>query len=245
MNVIGVIPCRYNSSRFPGKSIALISGEPMLLHVYRRAREARLIDRLVIATDDDRIARVATDNDLEVVMTSNRHPTGTDRVAEVSSILEGDLFVNVQGDEPMIDPRGIDSVVSAALEFPNLSVFNGYTCIGLESQINDLNTVKVIADLEENALAFSRLGIPHPKEDSFDHKRQLGLYGIKRSAIQMFPNLQRGPLERSEGVEMYRFLENGIPIKMVQVTETSSVAVDVPEDIPKVEQLLNRRKYFE
>ena len=166
-------------------------------------------------------------------------------MAEVATALEGDLFVNIQGDEPMVDPLGIDAVISAAFEFPEISVFNGYSNLVDESQIHDRNTVKVISDLDGNALAFSRLPIPYSKEESVGHWRQLGLYGVRKSALLDFPDLKRGPLERSEGVEMYRFIENGIPVKMIKVEEVRSVAVDIPEDIPKVERLLKAGKYYE
>ena len=243
MKTIGVIPCRYQSSRFPGKSIAKILGEPMLVHVWRKAREAQSLDQLLVATDDGRIAKVARNYGIEVVMTSDQHSTGTDRVSEVASEVEGDLFVNIQGDEPMIDPDGIDDLVSEAALNKEIQIFNGYTVLHDDGRIEDRNIVKVLCDLEDFALAFSRLPVPYPKEEITEYKRQLGLYAISGIAVRDFITLNRGPLERSEGVEMYRFLENGIRIKMVRVKQSESLAVDVPGDIEKVERALSEKLF--
>jgi 3-deoxy-manno-octulosonate cytidylyltransferase (CMP-KDO synthetase) len=243
MKVIGVIPCRFNSSRFPGKSIANILGEPMLVHVWRRASKAQSLNQVVVATDDDRIAQVARNYGIEVVMTSDQHSTGTDRVSEVASEVEGDLFVNIQGDEPMIDPDAIDSVVSEAISRQDTQIFNGYTVLNDKSRIEDRNIVKVLCDFENFALAFSRLPIPFAKEETVEYKRQLGLYAIRKSVLREFVTLDRGPLERSEGVEMYRFLENGFRIKMIGVKQSESLAVDIPDDIEKVERALSEKSY--
>ena len=239
MNVVGVIPCRYKSSRFPGKPIAMIFGKPMVWHVWNQAHKAECVDRLVVATDDDRIYDVCYQSGIETIMTSEHHKTGTDRVAEVAEKIQGDVFVNIQGDEPLIDPKGIDRVV---LEIMNdgHSIVNAYSVIENMSDIVNANVVKVITSANGYALAYSRSAIPHPKESDCLYKRQIGLYAIKRDEILSFPSLERGYLELSEGVEMFRFLENECKIKMVEVSDSGSIAVDVPDDIQRVEALMKK-----
>ena len=241
MKVIGVIPCRYKSSRFQGKPIAMICGKPMLWHVWNQAKKTKYVDKLIVATDDNRIYDVCYQYGIEPIMTSEDHKTGTDRVAEVAERIDGDVFVNIQGDEPMIDPSGIDVVVAKIINNDEESIANAFALIENKSDLINGNVVKVITSNTNYAIAYSRSPIPYPKESNPTYKRQIGLYAIKRESILEFPLLNRGYLELSESIEMLRYLENGYKIKMVEVSDNNSIPVDVPDDIMRVESLMKNR----
>ena len=241
MKVIGVIPCRYKSSRFPGKPVAMICGKPMLWHVWNQAKKTKYVDKLIVATDDNRIYDVCYQYGIEPIMTSEDHKTGTDRVAEVAERIDGDVFVNIQGDEPMIDPSGIDVVVAKIINNDEESIANAFALIENKSDLINGNVVKVITSNTNYAIAYSRSPIPYPKESNPTYKRQIGLYAIKRESILEFPLLNRGYLELSESIEMLRYLENGYKIKMVEVSDNNSIPVDVPDDIMRVESLMKNR----
>jgi 3-deoxy-manno-octulosonate cytidylyltransferase (CMP-KDO synthetase) len=241
MKVIGVIPCRYKSSRFQGKPIAMICGKPMLWHVWNQAKKTKYVDKLIVATDDNRIYDVCYQYGIEPIMTSEDHKTGTDRVAEVAERIDGDVFVNIQGDEPMIDPSGIDVVVAEIINNDEESIANAFALIENKSDLINGNVVKVITSNTNYAIAYSRSPIPYPKESNPTYKRQIGLYAIKRESILEFPLLNRGYLELSESIEMLRYLENGYKIKMVEVSDNNSIPVDVPDDIMRVESLMKNR----
>jgi len=242
MKVIGVIPCRYKSSRFQGKPIAMICGKPMLWHVWNQAKKTKYVDKLIVATDDNRIYDVCYQYGIEPIMTSEDHKTGTDRVAEVAERIDGDVFVNIQGDEPMIDPSGIDVVVAEIINNDEESIANAFALIENKSDLINGNVVKVITSNTNYAIAYSRSPIPYPKESNPTYKRQIGLYAIKRESILEFPLLNRGYLELSESIEMLRYLENGYKIKMVEVSDNNSIPVDVPDDIMRVESLMKNRE---
>lgn len=240
MKVTGVIPCRYSSSRFPGKSIAIINGKPMVWHVWNQSQKTKHIDKLIVATDDNRIYDVCYQYGMDAIMTSTDHKTGTDRVAEVAKRVEGDIFVNIQGDEPLIEPESIDRVVTEALAGNEENIINAFSFITNMNDVVNINVVKVITSIDGFALAYSRFPIPYPKESNTVYKRQIGLYAIKRDTILKFPSLSIGYLEQSEGVEMFRFLENGFRIKMVEVLDSGSIPVDNPSDISRVEEILKQ-----
>ncbi len=241
MKVIGVIPCRYKSSRFPGKPVAMICGKPMLWHVWNQATKTKYVDKLIVATDDNRIYDVCYQHGIESIMTSENHKTGTDRVAEVAERIDGDVFVNIQGDEPLIDPTGIDLVVAAIINSDEESIANAFSLIENKSDLINGNVVKVITSNTGYAIAYSRSPIPYPKESDPIYKRQIGLYAMRRESILGFPSLNRGYLELSEGIEMLRYLENGYKIKMVEVSDNNSIPVDVPDDVVRVESLMKNR----
>ena len=241
MKVIGVIPCRYKSSRFPGKPVAMICGKPMLWHGWNQATKTKYVDKLIVATDDNRIYDVCYQHGIESIMTSENHKTGTDRVAEVAERIDGDVFVNIQGDEPLIDPTGIDLVVAAILNSDEENIANAFSLIENKSDLINGNVVKVITSNTGYAIAYSRSPIPYPKESDPIYKRQIGLYAMRRESILGFPSLNRGYLELSEGIEMLRYLENGYKIKMVEVSDNNSIPVDVPDDVVRVELLMKNR----
>lgn len=237
--MIGIIPCRYQSTRFPGKPLADIGDKPMMWHVYHQALKARELEKVYIATDDFRIADTCAHFKMNVLMTSKEHLTGTDRIAECANELSSEFFVNIQGDEPFISPESIDSVARALRESDErVSATNAFAKIFDEDTINSPNVVKVILSKANNAIAFSRSPIPYGLHQKPTYLRQLGLYAFKRAALTTFTKREQGPLEMCEAVEMLRFIENGDTVRMVEVEE-SGLAVDTPEDL----HLAN--KYFE
>lgn len=238
MKIVGVIPCRWASSRFPGKPLAQIADKPMMWHVWKQAAKSTVLDKLVIATDDNRIYDACNELDLDAVYTRQSHKTGTDRVGEVAEKVSGDIFVNIQGDEPLIDPAGIDAVASSLVRQKDIAICNGYTPMTDDADVDNPNVVKVITDRKGYALAYSRSRIPYGKEANPIYKRQLGLYAMTREAVLRFGRLDSGYLENSEGVEMYRYLENGYRVLMVEINDSGSIPVDLPGDIQRVEQYM-------
>ena len=241
MKTAAVIPCRYQSSRFEGKPLALIGGKPMMWHVYQQAFKADSIHEVYIATDDERIAAACREHGMNYLMTGNHHLTGTDRVAECARMLDADVIVNVQGDEPFILPESIDAVTRALLgsEISGLAATNGYGIIDSAEDVNDQGVVKVILSTSGIALSYSRLPIPLAFRKPTIHYRQLGLYAFHREALDFFAATQQGPIEESESVEMYRFVEHDKPVLMVGVEE-SGIAVDTPADLYKARQFFEK-----
>jgi 3-deoxy-manno-octulosonate cytidylyltransferase (CMP-KDO synthetase) len=237
---IAVIPCRYGASRFPGKPLAEINGRPMMWHVAQQALKAATISEVYIATDDDRIRKACEVLDLKVLMTSTDHASGTDRVAECARSLRADIIVNVQGDEPMMKPQSIDKVVEALRGcHESVMAANGYHYLSDPTDVVDTNVVKVLSRVDEIALAYSRAPVPYPKSDTVRYKRQLGLYAFRHEGLTLFHQLEPGPLERIEGVEMYRFVENGYLIRLVDVGDDGGIPVDTPADLARVRQLMS------
>ncbi|MFF7777067.1 3-deoxy-manno-octulosonate cytidylyltransferase [Streptomyces tanashiensis] len=234
---LAVIPCRWGASRFPGKPLAQLGDKPLFWHVHQRCLEAKRLDGVVVATDDERIERACHELGIECMRTGE-HLTGTDRVAECAEHLSADAYINVQGDEPFISPTAIDAV-SEALEHlaPGTLAVNAYTDLDDVGAVLDHNVVKVVVDAEANALMFSRQAIPYPRGDRPRYRRQLGLYGFTGMALSLFRQLPQGPLERTEGVEMLRFVEHGHGVLMLPVID-EGMAVDTPEDLARAGALL-------
>ena len=239
--VLAIIPARHASVRFPGKPLTSIAGRPMIQHVVDRVRGATLVSRVVVATDEESIKSAVEAFGGEAILTRRDHRTGTDRVAEVASHLAAEIYVNVQGDEPLIDPGTVDAVVSAMIEDESVQVATPCTMISLSSDIMDPNVVKVVRDFEGNALYFSRAPIPWVRDTGetvvAQHWKHLGLYAFRHDALVEFPTLPPGDLERLEQLEQLRWLENGFRIRVVE-TDYDAVSVDVPGDVARVEQLL-------
>jgi 3-deoxy-manno-octulosonate cytidylyltransferase (CMP-KDO synthetase) len=257
MRTLAVIPARYRSKRFPGKPLADIDGRSMIEHVYRRVTEARLVDRVLVATDDERIQdRVAAFGG-DSVMTSPNHPSGTDRVAEVARDLDFEIVVNVQGDEPLIDPRAIDHAISACSENGGRAMASLRRIITSAREFWDPNVVKVVTDGHGFALYFSRWPIPFVASSAVSvediHKRleqcappmewscykHIGLYAYPKGVLLELAGRDPSPLESIERLEQLRALEQGIPIRMV-VTDYDNVAVDTPADLERVRRIVSR-----
>ena len=239
--VVVVIPARYASTRLPGKPLVPLAGRPMIQRVYERAKAARTASRVIVATDDERILKAVEAFGGEARMTRHDHRTGTERVAEVAAHVDGDVFVNVQGDEPLLDPTAVDSAVNSLLEEPKADIATVATPIRVPADIMDPNVCKVVLDFEENALYFSRAPIPWVRESGsrapVRHLKHLGLYVFQRSALLEYPTLPQGELERVEQLEQLRWLENGWKIRVAEV-EHDAISVDVPGDVTRVEKLL-------
>jgi 3-deoxy-manno-octulosonate cytidylyltransferase (CMP-KDO synthetase) len=237
--ILGVIPARFASSRFPGKALAVIAGKTMLQHVFERARAARYLTQVIIATDDDRIARVARSFGAPVRMTRADHFSGTDRVAEVASADTAEIVVNIQGDEPLIDPTAIDAAILTVADEKDVAMGTLKRRIEDPAELSNPNVVKVATSLYGRAIYFSRLPIPHVRDGSttsLTHFKHIGLYVYRRDFLLSYPDLPVGPLERAERLEQLRALENGYPIQVAE-TEYESLGVDTPEDFDRVSKL--------
>jgi 3-deoxy-manno-octulosonate cytidylyltransferase (CMP-KDO synthetase) len=242
--VLVVIPARYASVRFPGKPLAPIAGKPMIQHVVERVRQAARVTQVVVATEDLRIKSTVEAFGGEAVMTRADHRTGTDRVAEVATHVTAEIYINVQGDEPLIDAGTVDALVEAMREDDSIQLATPCTAIAQQNDIMDPNIVKVVRDFESNALYFSRGPIPWVRDSAQTvtarHWKHLGLYGFRRDALLEFPTLPPGELEHLEQLEQLRWLENGFRIRVVE-TDYDAVSVDVPPDIKRVEKLLGEQ----
>ena len=237
--ILGVIPARFASSRFPGKALAFLAGRPMLQHVYERARLARYLDDVVVATDDERIAQCVRSFAGRVRMTRADHPSGTDRLAEIASAEPASIYVNIQGDEPLIDPEAIDAAILAVHGDESISMGTLKKSIVDPTDIVNTNVVKVITNLANDAIYFSRCPIPYERDGRSGvplYWKHVGLYVYRRDFLLSYPDLQVGPLEQAERLEQLRALENGYRIRVVE-TEYESLGVDTPDDLERVNQL--------
>ena len=240
-NTVVVIPARYASARLPGKPLVSLAGKPMVQRVYERAKQAQTVHRVIVATDDQRIVDAVRAFGGEARMTRPDHRTGTERIAEVAAHEPGDVFVNVQGDEPLIDPVAIDTAVGALLEEPVAQIATVATPIRHAGDIMDPNVVKTVLDFEGNGLYFSRAPVPWVRDTQqkvhVKYWKHLGLYVFQRDALLEYPTLPQGELEKVEQLEQLRWLENGWKIRVAEV-QHDAVSVDVPEDVARVEKLL-------
>lgn len=239
VKITAVIPARYDSSRFPGKILVNICGKPMIQHVYERTQRASLLHRVLVATDDARILEAVLNFKGEALMTAKTHRSGTDRLAEIAQGDNSDIFVNVQGDEPLIEPDMIDQVIRPLLEDPEIPMGTLKHKIKDLEELKNPNVVKVVTDLKDTALYFSRSPIPYfRKEENGIYYRHIGLYAYRRKFLLKFASLPPTPLEQAEELEQLRALENGFKIKVTE-TEYESIGVDTPEDLKEVIKRMN------
>ena len=238
--ILGVIPARFASTRFPGKVLSLIAGKTMLQHVYQRASLSSYLTSVIIATDDDSVFQAARSFGARVRMTRADHLSGTDRVAEVASAEGADLVVNIQGDEPLIDPAAIDAAILPLAHMPELVMGTLKKRIENPREINDPNVVKVVTDQAGDAIYFSRCPVPFEREKSGNppYFKHIGLYVYQREFLLAYSSLPVGPLESAERLEQLRALENGYRIRVVE-TEYESLGVDTPEDLERVSKLFD------
>jgi 3-deoxy-manno-octulosonate cytidylyltransferase (CMP-KDO synthetase) len=245
MNVIGVIPARYSSTRFSGKVLADLAGKPMLQHVWERAKESRILDDLLIACDDERVAQLASEFGAKAVMTARAHASGTDRISEVVNPLDVKIVVNIQADEPLIHPTMVDSLAQALLDDNSLSMATLMHRIEDPGVINDPHVVKVVVDKNNFALYFSRFGIPfHAPSSEISapgYYKHIGLYGYTKDFLFIYKNLPVSKLEAIEKLEQLRVLEEGYRIKVIE-TKYDTIGVDTPEDLEKVRRYLASQK---
>ena len=243
MSIVGIIPARWASRRFPGKPAVAIAGVPMLQRVWEGARRSARLRDVLVATDDERIFSLCESFGAQAVMTSPRHLSGTDRIAEVAEGLTDDFVVNIQGDEPLIEPRVIDAAIEALEGAPEADMATVVHAAEPES-LSDPNRVKVVFDGRGRALYFSRSLIPASRAPAQPNKgvwQHVGLYVYRRSFLETFVRLPPGQAEQSEGLEQLRALENGFTIQVAIVEGWRGVSVDVPADVESVERMLKQR----
>jgi 3-deoxy-manno-octulosonate cytidylyltransferase (CMP-KDO synthetase) len=241
---VGIIPARWASTRFPGKPLHPIANKALLRHVWERCRRAKKLDEVIIATDDMRIAKAAFDWGAEVAMTSPKHQSGTDRIAEVvRKARQFDLIINIQGDEPLLEPALLDRFVDELRSNRKIDIVTAAHPFESAAEASSPHQVKVIVDLHGNALYFSRYAIPFPRNRSLPIKylRHQGIYGFRRQALLDFVRWKPTPLERAESLEQLRALENGVKVHVL-VTKHGSPGVDTPADAKALEQKLARAK---
>lgn len=238
MKILLIIPARYQSSRFPGKPLTNILGIAMIERVHQKCTEAFPAEDIYVATEDSRIIEFCTSVNIQSVITSDKCLTGTDRVAETSKILDADVYINVQGDEPLFNPEDIKILLKKVEENPN-QVYCGYCEIDNEEMFLSRSTPKVVVGLKEQLLYMSRSPIPGNKQGAFGFShRQVCAYAFPKEALQIFKAVEKKtPLEQEEDLELLRFLEMGYPVQMVKMSK-ESIAVDHPEDLEKVIQKL-------
>lgn len=242
MTPVIIIPARFKSTRFPGKPLADLHGTPMIVRVWQRCTEALDAAQVYVATDDEQIQKVCQSYGIQVVMTSSGCLTGTDRVYEAAQQIEADLYINVQGDEPMLDPNDIRQVLAAAAQYPN-QIINAMCPITSEAEFTSLTVPKVVCRPDGRLLYMSRSAIPGNKAAKLvkAHK-QVCIYAFTAQALQDFASrTSKTALEEIEDIEILRFLELGFEVQMIEVSQ-SSVAVDTPEDLERVRQLMQETR---
>lgn len=250
MDAIGIIPARYGSTRFEGKVLADLGGKPVIQHVYERAKQAKLLDDLIVACDDERVKNAVIKFGAKAVMTSADQPTGTDRLTEVANPLDVKVVVNIQGDEPFVQPTMIDQIVLALLNNNSKTVMaTVIKRIEDEKELHDPNVVKVVVDKDGNAMYFSRNFIPFVRDreglgsksivEAVTFYKHIGLYGYTKDFLFTFKNLPKSRLEEAEKLEQLRALEHGYKIKTI-VTKFDTVGIDTPGDLERAKELLGK-----
>ncbi len=238
--VVGVIPARLQSTRLARKALRLIDGQPMIVWVYRRARQSARFDRLLVATDSEEVAACCRQFQIPAQMTSSSHRSGTDRLIEVASREPADVYINLQGDEPMVTQAHIELLLEPFRQASSVAVTTLKVAISPEEAQNP-NNVKVVTDAAGHALYFSRWPIPYDRDGSGQARyfKHLGVYGYSRGALEAFSGLPPSRLEVAEQLEQLRFLENGIPITLTETCE-DTIGVDTEEDLKRVEEFFRR-----
>ena len=249
---VAIIPARYSSTRLPGKPLLLLARLPMIIHVVERASRARLVSRVIVATDDERIASAVQAHGAEARMTSSSLTSGADRVAEVAALLDAEFIVNVQGDEPLIDPSTIDAAIAPLIEDSRIQMSTTSEPIDSVEDVLSPSVVKVVTDARGFALYFSRSAIPHVRppagltlEESLradttlllNYRKHSGLYAYRAGFLRQFARMEPSPLERLEALEQLRAIENGVKIRVVRV-ERRSIGVDTEQDYERVKRLI-------
>jgi len=234
--VVGLIPARWHSTRFEGKPLALINGVPMIRRVYDQACASKRLDTVVVLTDSQKVNDYCAKHEMRCIVIDDDVRSGTDRCAKAIELIDGDIFVNIQGDEPLINPDAIDTLVEQFDK--SIGIGNAYVYVNNDDKLQDKNVVKTITDMNSNAIYYSRLPIPYQQKESTPFKQQLGLYAFNRHMLKLFEELEVGELEKAESVEMLRYIENGFAVNMIEV-EDHGLSVDTEDDLKRVEEFLN------
>lgn len=248
MKVICIIPSRYHSTRFVGKPLADLCGKPMIQHVYERVMRSKTVSYAAVATDDERIAAAVREFGGQAVMTSPRHKSGTDRIAEAVSVLglhDEDIVVNIQGDQPLFEPSQIDEVAGPLLDDSSITMVTLIYKIVREEEIFHPNAVKVVFDSDHFAIYFSRATIPYVRNRGLhaDYYKHHGIYAYRKAFLDVFIRLPEGKLEKLEALEQLRAIEHGYLIKVVE-TLHDSVEVDTPEELERVRDIIMKSRSF-
>lgn len=239
MKIVGVIPSRYQSSRLPGKPLKDICGKPMVWWVFNRAKLVDRLDEVYVATDDVRIQEVCHDYGIPVIMTSKDHPTGSDRLSEVARKIEADIYVTIQGDEPLLEPKTIDSVLDVMLSSDSIPCATLKTPFKNPVDVVNGTTPKVVCDLNEDIMLFSRAPIPYPKASlDYIYYKPIGVYAFRRPTLLMYGELPRGRIESIEDIELLRLVENGVKIR-VGIVDSETIAVDTEKDLNRVRKIIS------
>lgn len=245
MKIIGVIPARYESSRFPGKPLADICGKPMIWWVYQQCKKVEDFEAVYVATDDRRIFDACVNFGIEVIMTSEKHRTGTDRVGEAARKIPSDLIVNIQGDEPLLEPSVIKAAIEPFYSNPNLEVSNLMTKIKNPVDLVNFTVPKVIANKEGVGIYLTRAAAPYPKGSiDYCYYKQVCVYGFKPRALQFYCDYGnkygKAKNEAIEDIEILRFIENGYKVQYIEV-DSETVAVDTPNDLKRVQTIITAK----
>ncbi len=238
--VIGVIPARYGSTRLPAKALAMIHGRPMIQHVYERCLKTKLLNEVLVATDDKRIFDAVINFGGNVVMTSKKHKSGTDRIGEAVKNIKCDVVVNIQGDELMIAPDNIDKAIKPLIQDKSFNVSTLCIKISDKKEISNPNVVKVVLESNSNALYFSRSVIPFNRDNTkAEYFKHIGLYVYRKNYLMKLIKMKPSKLELTEKLEQLRVLESGEKIKVIE-TKIDSHSVDTPADLRKIRKLINK-----
>ena len=241
MKIIGIIPARYKSSRFEGKPLADICGKPMIWWVYNQAKKVEDFFEVYVATDDIRIENYCEENEIKVIMTSFNHATGTDRICEVADKIKADLYVNIQGDEPLIEPEIIKKAIFPFYKDKDLKVSNLMTIIKNPIEVINSTIPKVITNNENVGIFLTRSPSPYPKGSiEYNYYKQVCVYGFKPEALKFFKEHSRGKIEKIEDIEILRFIENGYKVQYIEV-DSDNIAVDTKKDLEKVIKIMNNK----
>ncbi|MBU0477127.1 3-deoxy-manno-octulosonate cytidylyltransferase [bacterium] len=244
--VLGVIPARMASSRFPGKPLKLIRGKPMIWHVWRRSLLSNFLDDVVIATCDEEIKDIAEGFGARTIMTSNKHTRSNDRVAEVAEKIPCDIILNIQGDEPLLNPQLIDDVVKELKNNAEIQCVNPVSEIKTEVEMNSAHTVKVVSTIKKRVAYFSRYPIPSAliNERKYPVYRQVPILGFRSDFCVKLSKLPEGPLELQEGIDLLRAIDHDLPLHIL-ITEMQTIGVDTPDDLINVEKALENDSVYQ
>lgn len=245
MKIVGIIPARYKSSRFPGKPLADICGKPMIWWVYQQCKKVNDFDSVYVATDDKRIYDECQLLNLDVIMTSDSHLTGTDRIGEVANFVEADLYINIQGDEPLLEPSTIKAAIKPFYNNSDLQISNLMTKIHNPVDVVNCTIPKVLTNKDGIGIYLTRSSAPYPKGSiDYSYYKQVCVYGFKPKALKFYceygKKYGKAKIEKIEDIEILRFIENGYKVQYIEV-DSDTIAVDTPNDLEKVRIIVNRK----
>lgn len=242
MDIVCVIPARYNSSRFKGKPLANILGKPMIWWVYQNAKKVNAFSDVIVATDDDRIMNACKENDIKAIKTSEIHNTPLDRIHEVSDKINADYYMCINGDEPLLKPSTMEELIPLQAAAEGLFVSNAMTIIKNPAEVIDFTNLKIVNDVNGNCIYISRSPIPYPKGSiDFNYKKYVGITVLNKKALDFYVSTKRGILESIEDNDLLRYIENGEKVKLVEV-DCDVLSVDTKKDLDKVIDILNSQK---